>query len=105
MINGAIGEGFPMLAAKKKQNRDVIAFLIMAWLFNFVGGKKIALYCSDVAGAFDRVDKNRLLCKLHVAGLHPKLVLVIESWLRDRSAEVVVGGAKSSFISMCNMVY
>ena len=85
--------------------RDAIAFLIMAWLFNFAGGKKIALYCSDVAGAFDRVDKNRLLCKLRVAGLHPKLVLVIESWIRDRSAEVVVGGAKSNFISMCNMVY
>ena len=85
--------------------RDAIAYLVMCWLFAFAPGKKVALYCSDVAGAFDRVHKRRLLEKLCRAGLHPKLVAVLDSCLRDRVAKVIISGSESIFLPMCNMVY
>ena len=78
---------------------------MMSWLIAFASNKKVALYCSDVAGAFDRVDKGRLLMKLRGSGLHPKLVDVFETWLKERFAQVVVGGSMSSIITMRNMVY
>ena len=50
--------------------RDVIAFLVMTWLFAFASNKKVAVYCSDVSGAFDRANKDRLIVKLRNAGIH-----------------------------------
>ena len=85
--------------------RDVIAFLVMTWLFAFASNKIVAVYCSDVAGAFDRVHKHRLLGKLRGSGLHPKLVKIFESWLNERLANVVIGGSMSRSILMRNMVY
>ena len=77
--------------------RDVIAFLVMFWLFAFAAGKKVALYCSDVVGVFDKVEKSRLLEKFRRVGLHPKLVEVLDTWLRDKRVQIVINGAKSNF--------
>ena len=82
----------------------MIAYLVMSWLLAFASNQKIALYCSDVSGAFDRV-KSRLMEKLRSAGLHPKLVRVLDSWLKDRRANVVIGGSMSQPIFMRDMVY
>ena len=35
----------------------------------FEKGLKVLVYCSDIAGAFDRVSKERLLAKLRAKGL------------------------------------
>ena len=45
----------------------------------FNDGKKIALYCSDVQGAFDRVPSGRLIEKLSAIGLHPRIVRLLKS--------------------------
>ena len=50
------------------------------------------VYCSDISGAFDRVRAEKLLCKLWKKGLHPKILQILESWLRIRRANVVVDG-------------
>ncbi len=68
-------------------------------------GKRVGLYCSDVSGAFDRVPAERLLRKLAATGLHPRLLAVLQSWLGDRSAVVVVKGVSSSPKPLSNSVF
>ncbi len=46
----------------------------------------------DYAKAFDKVDHKLLLKKLHLYGIHPKLVKWIESFLTGRNQAVVVDG-------------
>ena len=58
-----------------------------------------------MSGAFDRVSARRLLEKLEHKGIPPALRGVFESWLRDRSAKVVVGGGQSAPMTMRNMVF
>ena len=61
---------------KNKGYRDAIAFNVCFWIMAFNKKMQIALYCSDVSGAFDRVCKKRLVKKLRNAGLHPQLLQV-----------------------------
>ena len=49
---------------KKRGSRDVLALLTMRWLKALDLNMKILVYCSDVSGAFDRVDKDRLVAKV-----------------------------------------
>ena len=44
--------------------RDALAFNICCWFKAFHENKKVALYCSDVSGAFDRVCSTRLIEKI-----------------------------------------
>ena len=37
-------------------------------------GQRVGVYCSDVAGAFDRVDASRLEAKLLALGINQKIV-------------------------------
>ena len=61
--------------------------------------------CSDVSGAFDRVSTERLLAKLQNSGVHPKIVKVLQSWLGERSASVVVDGVASNQFCIDNSIY
>eukprot|EP00959_Pyramimonas_sp_CCMP1952_P393902 8253593-Pyramimonas_sp.AAC.1 len=65
----------------------------MCWLRAFGEGRRVALYCSDVAGAFDRVSAGRLLDKLASSDIHPEIIAVLADWLAPRSAYVVCSGA------------
>ena len=66
--------------------------------------KKFVLYCSDVAGAFDRVRVKRLLDKLEAKGVADRWRKLFDSWLRERPAVVVVGGKHSGELTLKNMV-
>ena len=85
--------------------RDAILFIVLSWLRAFGAGQRVALYCSDVAGAFDRVPAERLSAKLASSEIHPKHLAVLADWLEPRSARVVSNGAESASIVMANMVY
>jgi hypothetical protein len=85
--------------------RDVLAMLVLVWIKALAEGQKIAVYCSDVSGAFDRVRMTRLIAKLRNKGLHHSLVDVISSWLRQRTSQVVVGGTYSDEMLLFNMVF
>eukprot|EP00959_Pyramimonas_sp_CCMP1952_P418212 8761676-Pyramimonas_sp.AAC.1 len=61
--------------------RDAILYVVLRWLLAFAGGRRVALYCSDVSGAFDRVDASRLMLKLRGFGVDPRLCDIISSWL------------------------
>ena len=90
---------------KERGARDVLAFLLLRWISALEKGWKVAIYCSDVAGAFDRVSSSRLVDKLKAKRFHPDIVKVIESWLKPRRAAVIVGGAKSDEFSIKDMIY
>ena len=79
-----------------RSHRDALAVNICGWLMALEDGNLIALYCSDVSGAFDRVSAPRLTRKLAALGLHPRIFAVLSSWLEPRVSTVVVEGAFSS---------
>ena len=85
--------------------RDALVYLTMSWVLVLNRRKKVAVYCSDVSGAFDRVRAERLLEKLRSKGVHPALADLAESWLQQRSAQVVVKGQRSDKMLLRNMVF
>ena len=90
---------------KKRGYRDLLALNVMHWISSFNAGKRVALYCSDVAGAFDRVSAERLAAKLEAKGIHPRLLRLLRSWLGERKSVVVVDGASSDVVTLANSVY
>ena len=48
---------------------------------------------------------ERLVAKLKKKGIHPQIVEVLASWLQQRFAQVVVGGALSVMMVLTNMVF
>ena len=56
---------------KERGSKDLILMIILEWLQILNRRGKIAVHCSEVAGAFDRVDSGILAEKLRIAGVHP----------------------------------
>ena len=82
-----------------------MALVVLKWLLGFDKGRKFCVYCSDVAGAFDRVSAERLTAKLRNLRVPDKWVKLFASWLRQREARVIVGGALSEPVSLADMVF
>jgi len=90
---------------KGRGARDALAYLVLSWLQAFREKSSVALYMSDVSGAFDRVSTKRLISKLRARGMPDDVLQVVESWLRRREAEVIVGGVASNRMTLENMVF
>ncbi len=90
---------------KGKGYKDVLAINVCSWILSLEKGEMVAVYCSDVSGAFDRVSHERLGNKLRLLGLHPDLLAFLQSWLEDRVSEVVVGGKSSGREPLCDSVF
>ena len=90
---------------KGRSHRDALAVNVNSWLLKLEDKEIVALYCSDVSGAFDRVSRERLLRKLAVSGLHSKIVAFLDSWLADRVSVVIVGGESSIPRVLANSVF
>lgn len=54
--------------------RDAVLFYVLSWIASMNDGCKVCIYCSDVAGAFDRVDAERLMRKLSAMNLNVRLL-------------------------------
>ena len=67
----------------------------------------MALFCSDVQGAFDRVSRSRsrLCAKLQASGIPRKLAAVLASWLDVRKSVVLVEGCMSDEAVLKHMVF
>ena len=105
-ISRAVAFGPNQFACTKGRGaRDALAFLMMSWLLALNGRMKVAVYCSDVSGAFDRVRAERLLEKLRSKGVHPTMVALAGSWLQQRTARVVVDGQRSDNMLLKNMFF
>ena len=62
------------------------------------------MYLSDISGAFDRVDADRLCCVLQAPGFHKVMLDVLRSWLADRTSVVSVDGQLSEPHTLSNSV-
>ena len=60
---------------------------------------------SDVSAAFDRVFTPRMVRKLRARRVPSMLLNVLESWLQETCAEVVVNGCRSEKLCLQNMVF
>jgi len=85
--------------------RDALAFAVMVWIIELAKGRKVAVYCSDVSGAFDRVELQRMIKKLEAKKIDPAIIALLTSWLRNRQARVLVGGQFSESFDLSNMVF
>ncbi len=86
-------------------HQDALALSVLSWLQSLEEGKMVALYCSDVSGAFDRVCEERIGEKLERSGLHPQVLKLLKSWLEPRSSVVVLDGCVSAPQVLQNSVY
>ena len=66
---------------------------------------KFSINCSDVAGAFDRVSRKRLVAKLRAKGISDEFIAIFDAWLNERDARVVVGGQYGDPMRLQNMIY
>ena len=89
----------------ERGGRDAIAQLVLTWLVHFSRKKKIAVYCLDVSGAFDKVNSRRLVRKLRAKEVPEEILAVLQSWLAARTARVAVGGKFSRDMRISDMVY
>ena len=48
---------------KKRRARDVLTLLALRWMMALDNGFKLAAYCSDVSGAYEKVSMRRSLDK------------------------------------------
>ena len=64
-------------------------------LENFLDGNDTDCIYLDYAKAFDKVDHALLIKKLSKYGIHPKIIKWIDSFLNDRTQQVVVDGQLS----------
>ena len=85
--------------------RDAVLYFVLQCISAFTSGRRVLLYCSDVSGAFDRVDVPRLLAKLRGFSVPESVVGVLASWLEQRTARVIVQGKHSAPVRMENMIY
>ena len=90
---------------KKRDSRDVLAILAVRWVEALDKGHKVAVYCSDVSGAFDKVSRKRLIRKLEAKGIDATIIQLIDPWLQPSKAKVVVGGSQSEPFCIQDMVY
>ena len=70
--------------------KDALLVCVCTWILALSQKKRIAIYCSDVAGAFDKVSSELLMRALTSKGLHGSILKVICSWLEPRKAHVIV---------------
>ena len=71
---------------RERGARDALAQLVLTWISMFGKQRKIAVYCSDVSGAFDKVNSRMLLRKLRARGIPDAILVVIQCWLYERRA-------------------
>ena len=103
-VTGAYGQN-QWAYRKKRGCKDALAVNALQWTWWLHLGYKVGLYCSDVSGAFDRVETNRMTEKLQRLGVRGRLLRLVGSWLQYRRAAVVVDGKFSKEMILTNMVY
>ena len=63
---------------KERGARDALAFLVLDWIMSMNKRRKVGVYCSDVSGAFDRVEMHRMVQKVRATGLHEQMIAVFD---------------------------
>ena len=81
-----------------------MALCVCHWIWAIGHKYRVALHCSDVAGASDKVSNQKLVTDTTTLGLHGNTFKVIRSWLEHRIAHVIVDNKASRHFRLENMV-
>ena len=84
---------------------DLVLLLVCSWLRDFQLRRKVGNFLSDISGAFDRVDSEKLLYKMRRIGVCEDFLAFFRDYLRPRRAHVGVNGATSYEFVLENMVF
>ena len=84
---------------------DLVLILMCAWLLAFQNRHKVGVVLSDIAGAFGRVDTNKLIAKLEHLGVCEAFIDLLASYLAPRSANLAVNSAESKEFVLANMIF
>eukprot|EP00973_Karenia_brevis_P010651 1444043-Karenia_brevis.AAC.1 len=88
--------GLAQWAFRKKHScRDLVCLLVSRWLWMLDQGFKIAIYLSDISGAFDKVDRNIMAQRLRTVGVSESMLDLLLAYLAPRQAIVVAHGHNS----------
>ena len=77
-----------------------ILLCLERWTDIVDSGKSVDVAYFDYAKAFDKVSHKLLLIKLQAYGIDGKLLAWLAAWLVNRRQRVVVGNAKSEWLSV-----
>eukprot|EP00973_Karenia_brevis_P040032 5528170-Karenia_brevis.AAC.1 len=58
--------------------------MVCQWLWALDRDRKVAIYLSDISGAFDKVDRNILIGRLRSVGLSNNMLDLIFDYLAPR---------------------
>lgn len=86
-------------------SKDLLALLLTTWILALGTGSKIAIYLSDIVGAFDHVDANALISKYMRLGLPIDICKVLLNFFGPRTANVIVDGSMSDVFVLQDMVF
>ena len=81
-----------------RQNRstsDLLLQLSTSWNKSLDNRRFTYVIALDIAGAFDRVWHAGIITKLESMGIHGNLLMMLQSYLKDRRFHVVVNGHSS----------
>ena len=84
---------------------DLVAAQVCSWILALTLRKKIGVYLSDISGAFDKVETDRLLAKLTATGINSTFLQLLRNYLTVREAYVLVNGEKSCKFELANTVF
>ena len=90
---------------KERGVQELLAIMVCSWLLALMKNEKVALFISDIRGAFDNVCSARLLGKLSHSGISGQWLNLMSSWLSSRTASVVVNGACSAPVGLSNSIF
>lgn len=85
---------------KERSTTTNLAVFVDHVLNGMDGGSQVDVVYTDFEKAFDRVDHIILLRKLYELGIRGSLLRWMESYVRNRSQAVVVGGFCSNFVEI-----
>ena len=88
----------PSAYSLNRWHRDALVLFVLSWLSSLESWYLVRLYCSNVSGAFDMVNEERLTDKLRRLGLYPQILGLLLKWLEPRTSVVVIKGIQRSVI-------
>ena len=90
---------------KGMSSNDMLAYAIATWIQTLSEGGHVGLYLGDIDGAFDKVDRRKLLGKLANMGLSAELLDFFAPYFPRRQARVCVGGALSNSVDLLDNLF
>lgn len=90
---------------KESSVRDLLTVLVSTWIRAIGFGFEIGGYFNDVAGVFDRADKEYIMMNFFSIGVSDQFLDSLNSYFEPRIGRVIVEGVFSDTFDLCNMIY